>query len=491
MVNFGKINMENRLTRAIYDASPIWMQNIFATIYGYQKKRRRYGKYFARWRRFFSESFSWSKAELENYQNEQLQLVIRCAYEHVPYYRERFSQLGLRPEDIRTVADLPKLPLLEKDQVREAGMALVADNIPRRHLRRGVTGGSTGAALTTYWTAEAEHRNYGFLWARDRMGFEFGTPYASFSSALTVPPQQKRPPYWRRNYVANQTVYSVYHISPETMNDYLDDLASRELQYYEGYPTPMYILGRYLLEHPRPFKQYPRAVFTTSEELQPGYREVIEQAFHTRLYNQYGQGEKVACVSEYSCGHLHYDMDYGIIEFLPVGKNEEGKPICEMVCTGFQNFAAPLIRYRVGDLALLPDNNVACDVYAGPVVESIYGRTGHVLIGKTGRLFHNITAISRHAEHIAAIQCVQEQPGQMVVRVVPDAGWTDADGVKLAKLIEQRMGSEIDFTIETVTELEKTRRGKTLSIVSKVSPDKIAAALDGRQSTSDEATDKR
>ncbi|KKK55766.1 hypothetical protein LCGC14_3071260, partial [marine sediment metagenome] len=272
-------NMENRLTQAIYTAAPPWAQSIFCTIFGYQKRWRRYGKYFGRWHEFFRESLSWSRSELEAYQDEQLRLVIRCAFDHVPFYRRRFSALGLTADDIRSVADLPKLPLLAKREVREGGEDLLADDVPRRLLRKGTTGGSTGAGLTTYRSIEAEQRTYGFFWARDRMGFAYGSPYASFASPLIVPAGQTRPPFWRRNFAANQIVYSVYHISPQTMDAYLDDLSRRALAYYEGYPTPMYLLGRYLLAHPRPFKQYPRAIFVTSEELQPQFREVIEQAF--------------------------------------------------------------------------------------------------------------------------------------------------------------------------------------------------------------------
>ncbi len=472
--------MENRLTRRIYDASPVWVQNLFATVFGYQKRHQRYGRHYARWKTFFAESLSWSRAELEAYQDEQLRLVIRCAYEHVPFYRARFDELHLTADDVRTVGDLPKLPLLEKRDVREAGAALVADNVPRGALRKGTTAGSTGSPLTTYWSVQAERRMYGFFWARDRMGFAYRSPYASFASPLVVPVGQRRPPYWRHNHAANQTVYSVYHISPTTAEAYLADLASRRLDYYDGYPTPIYLLGRHLLEHPRPFRQYPRAVFVTSEELQPQHRETIEKAFCTKVYNQYGQGEKVACVTEYACGHLHYDMDFGIIEFLPAGQTASGKPIWEMVCTGFQNFAAPLIRYRVGDLAVLGEQSTTCPVSAAPIVESIYGRTGHVLIGKTGRIFHNITAICRHASNMDAVQCVQAEPGQMTVRVVPGAGFSDADRLKLTRLIQQRMGAELSFEIETVERLQQTSSGKTLSIVSKLPPERLAAALSGQ-----------
>lgn len=466
---------ESRLARRLYEASPVWLQNVFVTAEGYRRNRKRYGPAQVRWREFFATSFKWSRAELAAYQEEQLRLVLRCAYEHVPFYRRRFEAIHLMPDDVNSVADLPKLPLLEKRDLREAGEGILADNFPRSDLLCSRTGGSTGMPLVTYASHEAEQRMYGFFRARDRMGLEFGTPYASFGSSLVVSPACNRPPFWRYNAAAWQRIYSVYHLSPQTMDVYLEDLSTRRMDYYEGYPTPIYLLARRLLERPRPFVHWPRAVYSTSEELQPGFREAIEEAFHTRVFDQYGQDEKVGCLTEYACGHMHYDMDFGIIEFLPVGRTEAGRTMAEMVCTGFQNFAAPLIRYRVGDLAVLPDEPVGCDLYAGPIVAGVSGRTGHVLVGKTGRLFHNITAIARACRNIEAVQCVQETAGQVTVRVVPAPGFTDSDRAALAEGIRQRMGDELDVTIQAVSEIEKTASGKTLTIISRLPPPETGA----------------
>ena len=461
--------------RRLYDASPVWLQNLMVTVEGYRKKRERYGPHFARWREFFAESFAWSRERLEAYQDEQLRQVVRCAWEHVPFYRRRFEALGLTPDDVTTVRDLPKLPLLEKADLRAAGRGLLADNVPEADLHVSRTGGSTGTPLTIYSSGEALERMYGFFWARDRIGLEFGMPYAAFGANLVVPPSRTRPPFWRENRAARQTLYSVYHLSPETLEAYVANLATRRFEYYEGYATPLVLLARHLLAHPRPFAKYPRAVFCTSEELQPLFRETIERAFQTRVFNQYGQDEKVTCITEYACGHMHYDMDFGIIEFLPVGRTEDGRPLAEMVCTGFQNFAAPLLRYRVGDLAVPADEGVRCDAHAGPVVESILGRTGHVLIDKRGRLFHNITAIARDCRNIEMMQCIQCEPGAVEVRVARGPDYTADDERILRDQFARRM-DKMEFQVVYVDgpeQFERTRLGKFLSIVSRIPPGKV------------------
>jgi phenylacetate-CoA ligase len=262
-------------------------------------------------------------------------------------------------------------------------------------------------------------------------------------------------------------------MSPTTLPGYIDHLRRARHVYLEGYPSPMAMLGKFILDQGIDWPCPPRAVFTTAEQLLPEYRRWIEEGFKTRVYDQYGQNEKVASITEYSCGHLHYDLDYGVIEFVPFGKADDGQTICEMICTGFENFAAPMIRYRVGDLALLPDNPPPCPHYAGPIVACLYGRTAQALISRDGRRYTNISVIAKRCQHIDGMQCVQDRPGVVEVRVVRGAGFTDEDERNILRQFRGKMG-EIDFVIRFVDAIERSSGGKFLSIISRVPPDEAA-----------------
>ena len=52
----------------------------------------------------------WSRQELDDWQFAKLQELVRYAYEHVPYYRERYQREDIHPEDIRSVEDFQALP---------------------------------------------------------------------------------------------------------------------------------------------------------------------------------------------------------------------------------------------------------------------------------------------------------------------------------------------------------------------------------------------
>ena len=71
--------------------------------------------------RYFQEEIETaSREQIEQWQNEGLVSVVKRVYENVPYYRDKMDEAGVTPEDIKSIADLPKLPFLTKDDLRDA-----------------------------------------------------------------------------------------------------------------------------------------------------------------------------------------------------------------------------------------------------------------------------------------------------------------------------------------------------------------------------------
>lgn len=461
--------MENSFTRWIYRHSPVAVQNLFCSVYGVVKRCDRYlGGHYQRFFDLFQTSGSWSFEELRAYQNERLAEVVRHAYEHVAFYRRRFDDLHLKPADIRTVEDLAKLPYLTKSDIRGAGTNLRADDCKGR-IHIIPSGGSTGTP-TLYWRSKRSHQmEYAFTWARRRPGVEQGEPYASFTGVKIQPPNSFKPPFWRANWAANQRMYSTFHMTDATMPLYLDDLQKHPRAWFEGYATPIYLLAKYILDHQYPFSAYPRAVFTTSEELTPRYREVIETALHTRIYDQYGQGEQSSSITQYACGHLHDDMAYAITEFIPVGQQGD-MTVVEIIGTTLYNEAMPLIRCQTGDTALLPSPPVTCPRNAGRIVEAIRGRTGHVLVTRDGRRISNpaLSLVTSESPHVKAMQYVQDEIGTIRVLIVREKEYGKEDEAHILRLLRQQIGMGDAVLFEYVDELIRTANAKTLPVVSRL-----------------------
>ena len=93
-----------------------------------------------------------SKEEKEKIQLERLQKTVKLAYENVEFYKKRFDEIGLKPEDIKTLKDIEKIPFTTKSDLREAYplglLAVPREEIVEVHASSGTTGKPTVTAYT-------------------------------------------------------------------------------------------------------------------------------------------------------------------------------------------------------------------------------------------------------------------------------------------------------------------------------------------------------
>ena len=113
-------------------------------------------KYF----KFLKSTETWTRQQIDDYQNERLRLLIRHSVSKVPYYRDLFKRLGLTAEDIQTKEDLYKIPVIDKNIMRREGIErLTAEGFPKKELLYERSGGSTGEPLSYYITKESASVN--------------------------------------------------------------------------------------------------------------------------------------------------------------------------------------------------------------------------------------------------------------------------------------------------------------------------------------------
>ena len=463
---------ETRLNRMIYNYSPVFIQNLMTTVYGWQKNRYRYGSpRAAKWLNFYRETAVWSEEKLRDYQLSQLKETLHYAYEHVPYYRNLFKRINIVPDAIQKIEDMKVIPYLTKDQIRQAGMELICDQCDPETLSKGPTSGSTGMPMTIYGDREAAFRSYTYRWAQCRPGLERNKQrYAHFTGLEIVSPQQTKPPFWRMNYASKQRVYSVFHMSDANMPYYLEDMAKFSPVWFYGYPSALYTLADFVLRKGWDYPCPPQAVVTSSEQCLPEYKEAIEKAFKTKLWDEYGQGEMAGLAFACECGKLHEKIDYSLMEFIPVGE-EDGFQVCELICTSFVNKAWPMIRYQVGDLALIdPDAKCPCGK-PGRVIEQIYGRTAQHIIAADGSRISNISVMAKKCKNIKSMQAIQEEVGKVTLRVIIQPEFNrQKDEPIIIKEFRKKLGDEsrMRIDIEYVDTIELTKSGKFLSIVNKM-----------------------
>jgi phenylacetate-CoA ligase len=466
---------ESVLIEQVYPRLPILLQNAACWYYGKKEARTRFGTIFDQRLRELMDSDHWSASEIEAYQNEKLRHLIRHAYENVPYYRERWKNLKLSPDDIRCREDLPKLPVLTKEDVRQNFDRLIAQNVNRRDLVFRHTSGTTGKALHFYVTKAAIAFQWAVWWRhRLRFGVEPGTLHANFTGKRVVPLDQRTPPYWRWNRPLHQALLTMHHLTPEKISSMVDFLNSQPFEFYSGYPSIIHMLAVHASEAGLALHSPPRAVFTGAENMLDFQRRDIQKFTGAVLSDQYGCSEGCGNASHCPQFIYHEDFEFGVIE----GRKLPGSSASSLLCTGFANDAFPLIRYEVGDTGVWQDAGERCPCGRhSRALLRIEGREDDYVITPEGTRIMRFDYVFKDAMNVKEVQIVQEQLGEITLRMVRRPGYGAADEAEINREIQRWISPRLAVRFEYVEEIERQPNGKFRAVLSrlKAPPQSLAA----------------
>jgi phenylacetate-CoA ligase len=277
-----------------------------------------------------------------------------------------------------------------------------------------------------------------------------------------------RPPYYRYNAAERQVYFSAYHLSPSTVENYVEGVDRHRPESFTGYAFSQFLLARLMLDRRLSFATPPLAAITSSEALTPQMRKTITQAWGCRAYEEYGSVENCALATECEFGSLHVSADFGIVEIVdddgnPVGPGVQGR----VLGTGLLNDAQLLIRYETGDTAAWSDVPCRCGRDHLPVIVGLSGRIEDVVIGRDGRQLVRFHGIFIDLPYVLAGQVVQESLDEFRVNVVTDDGFGPEQVEEIRRRFYQRLGP-VTVRVEMVRELERTSRGKVRAVISRV-----------------------
>jgi len=459
-------------TETLYCKSPIIIQNILLNIKAIELYIERYGRKF---RNIFEEfdRIQWlSEREIKEYQLERLKSLIAYSYEYVPYYRRVMKTRHLHPDDIKTLNDLIKIPILTREDVRLHQSELLSTKYIKHFLRHGHTSGTTGSPLDFYYNIKVCVVHHVADWRQKYWaGLKYGDPFASLQGRVIVPLEQKGPPFWRKNYINNQLFLSTFHLKEENLPYYFEKISDDGLSAIEGYPSNLYILSLYLNKHKIKFPL--KAVLTSSETLFDYQRESIEKAFDCKVFDFYGMAERVVFATEcsYHTGH-HLNMDYGITEFLD-DNNEPAQPerMGRIVVTGLYNYAMPFIRYQTNDVCALKRGKCPCG-RAFPLMESVATKQESIITLPDGRLISPsvLTHPFKPMHNIVESQIIQKKLDELNIKIVRRDTYSKKDETKLLSAFHKRLGNQINIIIDYVDSIPRTKTGKFKWVVSHINP---------------------
>jgi len=257
-------------------------------------------------------------------------------------------------------------------------------------------------------------------------------------------------------------------MSPSTIGYYVEKLLELKPHFIDAYPSSIFTLATYLKENSIS-GIYPKAIITSSETLLDHQRELIEEVFRCPVFDQYGCAEQVVFASQCEEGTYHLHPEFSIVEFLreDCTKALPGEP-SRLICTGFTNRAMPLIRYDIGDTAILSDKRCPCGRNF-PVLEMILGRVDDLIVTPDGRRIGRLDPIFKGLRLVREAQVIQKDYTTICVRIVPSENFNRKEADFITWEMKKRIGIGACVEIEVVENIPRSSGGKFRAVVSNIS----------------------
>ena len=461
----------------LWERTPQFVKSTLGLGLGFVPLRWLLGRHFRKNLNSVREAQWWSAERAREYQLKRLREILQLAYEGTDFYRQMFDDSGFHPHDLKKLSDMNRLPIINKQTVRENLSRMCTKDIKNLDVDFGSTGSTSGMPLHFYLNASRSYVEFAYLTASwERVGFTAGMPMAVLRGRTVQADRTGMHHQW--DPILRHHYYSSFHMSDDSMAKYLEHIATIGPCFLHVYPSTVTALARYIIRSKRKAPDNIRGIIAESEILYPDQRQMVKEIFGCRLLSCYGQSEKV--VLAVGCEHsddYHVWPTYGYFELLDSDGNQVNTPgqRGEIVGTSFINTVMPFIRYRTGDWATYVGERCEACGREHVMIRDIRGhRTQEVLIAADGSEIP-WAALNMHDDtllHVHRFQFVQENWGKAVLRIVPADGFTTNDAKRIEKNLGKTLGGRLVFTIEPVDAIPFSPRGKAIYVDQKI-PNKV------------------
>ena len=454
----------------IYDSAPNWLQNLMLNAYALRIHKERYGKPFNDAMAELLETQWYTPKQIFDYQSTRLKKLVRHAYSTVPFYRDHYKKNGVHPDEINSVDDISKLPLITREDVRIAEDKLLSSAYCKNKLIHGHTSGTTGSPLSFYWDKQTCVYNNAVDWRQKAWaGINYGEKIALLLGRTIVPTSKTKPPFWQLDRIHNTLWMSSFHLSEQFLPHFLKKLRQYKPAAIEGYPSTVFILARYLksIGETLPVK----AVFTSSETLLPLQRSIIEDRFQAPVYDFFGMAERVAFATQCAEAHeYHLNFENAINEVV----DTEGKTLAEgeegyLVGTSLLNYGMPFIRYKTSDITTINTEQCSCGRFMHRF-KGVTTKDEDIVVTPEGKLVSSsvLTHPFKPLDAVQESQIIQEETDLLRIKIVRRSEYSEEDSNHLTSALRERVGPKMRIELEFVDSIPRTKAGKFRWVISKV-----------------------
>lgn len=355
----------------------------------------------------------WSYTDLVGYQEERLKALVRHSYKSVPYYRDLFNRMKLKPNDIQRIEDLQKIPIMNKSTVRNHGIRnFISSDVGANKMLRMSSSGSTGEPFEYFTTKQAHNFNIASnLLGWFSMGYRFGDRYVKIDNS-------------RRKGVKRIQDYllSCMHVHLDSFSDeYIDNLLHSidlfQPKYIRSYSAPLEIVLKRAKEKETSINSC-CGVNTTGSVLSANLRTLVREVMKCEVFDSYSCEAGATAFECATHSGYHSCMEYAITEAIPFANSNH---LFRNISTDLWNYAMPFIRYDTNDVLEISGTTCSCG-NKHLFINKILGRAVDFLISsKEGYINpHTISILMKCAKAILEFQVIQKSYHNFIIYYVKD-----------------------------------------------------------------------
>ncbi|MCW8886633.1 MAG: AMP-binding protein [Motiliproteus sp.] len=416
------------------------------------------------------ESSQWKCAdEIGVIANEKLQTFIASVYNTVPYYKKLLDTNNLAPSDIKTAADLSKIPFLTKEIIRNNEDELRATGA--QGLRQFNTGGSSGSPLIFYLNQERVSHDVAAKWRATRWwDVDIGDKeIVAWGSPIELNGQDRIK--LLRDALFRSQLIPAFNLTEQSIAKFIQRIQKFKPKMLFGYPSVYDLIGQYAEKHNIPLNNLGiKVAFVTSERLYDHQRERIESVFNCPVANGYGGRDAGFIAHQCPDGGMHISAEDIIVEIvgpegIPLPPGESG----EIVVTHMATSAFPFIRYRTGDIGTISTETCSCG-RGLPLLDKIEGRTTDFIIAKDGTRMHGLALIYilREEKTIRNFKIMQESIDHTKIFIESSSCISNDIKNRISSKIKDRLGKSVTVEIIVEDNITSESSGKFRYVQSKV-----------------------
>ncbi len=318
------------------------------------------------------------RAALEAFQLRRLRALVRHAHDHVPFYRRRFEAARFDPEQMRSLADLERIPIIDKEDLREAGTDCIADDVDRSLLIARPTSGTTSLPFDV-WRTRGEVKLLTAIALR-RLHLhgihirDHRVVVKSPEPGMTGGPEPN-PIHARLGFNPRVGVDATH--SRDRIVARLRELRPDVIS---GWSQALADTASILRDEDREVLR-PRLICPGGETLSVRARALIAEGFRAPILDRYAADEIMQMADECRAGgRFHLIESTGLFEVVTDAGGTRALPgeSGELLLTGFFSWSMPFIRYRIGDRVTAGELGCPCGAQVATLLR-VEGRThGHV-----------------------------------------------------------------------------------------------------------------